>query len=161
MRINKYIAQAGVASRRKADELIANGNVKVNGAVMKEPGYDVQEGDKVICLKNEWDIIADNYDPLVNGTIGFLKNSYSTFVSVPRFLGGHHFDVLQSDFVSDGGALFRNINMDKKMIMTVNDADKEEAVEVGKRFKALGYDIFATRGTAKVLNDNGVLALAS
>ena len=47
MRINKYIAQAGVASRRKADELIANGNVKVNGAVMKEPGYDVGEGDEV------------------------------------------------------------------------------------------------------------------
>ena len=47
MRINKYIAQAGICSRRKADELIVNGNVKVNGAVMKEPGYDVQEGDKV------------------------------------------------------------------------------------------------------------------
>ena len=47
MRINKYIAQAGIASRRKADELIQNGNVKVNGAVMKEPGYDVAEGDKV------------------------------------------------------------------------------------------------------------------
>lgn len=47
MRINKYIAQAGIASRRKADELIANGNVKVNGAVMKEPGYDVDETDKV------------------------------------------------------------------------------------------------------------------
>ena len=40
MRINKYIAQAGVASRRKADELIANGNVKVNGLILKEPGYD-------------------------------------------------------------------------------------------------------------------------
>ena len=47
MRINKYIAQAGIASRRKADELILNGNVKVNGAVMKEPGYDVADGDKV------------------------------------------------------------------------------------------------------------------
>ncbi|MBQ4649615.1 MAG: rRNA pseudouridine synthase [Firmicutes bacterium] len=47
MRINKYIAQAGIASRRKADELIANGNVKINGAVMKEPGYDVQDGDRV------------------------------------------------------------------------------------------------------------------
>jgi len=47
MRINKYIAQAGFASRRKADELIVNGNVKVNGAVMKEPGYDVQDGDQV------------------------------------------------------------------------------------------------------------------
>jgi exodeoxyribonuclease-5 len=77
-----------------------------------------QEGDKVICLKNEWDIIADNYDPLVNGTIGFLKNPYSTFVSVPRFLGGHRFDVLQSDFVTDGGATFTDLNMDKKMIMT-------------------------------------------
>ena len=47
MRINKYIAQAGVASRRKADELIANGNVRINGAVLKEPGYDVADGDVV------------------------------------------------------------------------------------------------------------------
>ena len=47
MRINKYIAQAGVASRRKADELIANGNVKVNGLTLKEPGYDVAVGDVV------------------------------------------------------------------------------------------------------------------
>ena len=77
-----------------------------------------QEGDKVICLKNEWDIMADNYDPLVNGTIGFLKNPYSTYVTFPRYLGGHHFDVLQSDFVTDGGATFTDLNMDKKMIMT-------------------------------------------
>ena len=47
MRINKYIAQAGIASRRKADELIANGNVFVNGLALKEPGYDVKEGDVV------------------------------------------------------------------------------------------------------------------
>ncbi len=47
MRINKYIAQAGVASRRVADELIAAGKVKVNGAVLSAPGYDVQEGDRV------------------------------------------------------------------------------------------------------------------
>ena len=77
-----------------------------------------QEGDKVICLKNEWDIMADNHDPLVNGTIGFLKNPYSTYVTFPRYLGGHRFDVLQSDFVTDGGATFTDLNMDKKMIMT-------------------------------------------
>ena len=47
MRINKYIAQSGFCSRRKADDLVTNGNVKINGAVMKEPGYDVAEGDKV------------------------------------------------------------------------------------------------------------------
>ena len=47
MRLNKYIAQAGIASRRKADELTLQGKVKINGAVMKEPGYDVTEGDVV------------------------------------------------------------------------------------------------------------------
>lgn len=47
MRLNKYIAQSGIASRRKADELTLQGNVKINGAVMKEPGYDVGENDTV------------------------------------------------------------------------------------------------------------------
>ena len=47
MRLNKYIANAGIASRRKADELTKNGNVKINGHVMKEPGYDVLPDDTV------------------------------------------------------------------------------------------------------------------
>ncbi len=47
MRLNKYIAQSGLASRRKADELTLQGRVKINGAVMKGPGYDVAENDMV------------------------------------------------------------------------------------------------------------------
>lgn len=47
MRLNKYIALAGICSRRKADELIANGNVRVNGAVCREMGCRVEEGDRV------------------------------------------------------------------------------------------------------------------
>ncbi len=47
MRINKYIADAGICSRRKADELIANGNVKINGVVVDVMGVDVAEGDVV------------------------------------------------------------------------------------------------------------------
>ena len=47
MRLNKFIAQSGIASRRKADELTINGNVKVNGRVMKELGYDVLPDDTV------------------------------------------------------------------------------------------------------------------
>ena len=41
MRINKYLAECGVASRRAADKLIAEGRVSVNGKKMTEPGYDV------------------------------------------------------------------------------------------------------------------------
>lgn len=44
MRINKYIAASGVASRRKADELIKAGKVKINGLVTTELGYEVEEG---------------------------------------------------------------------------------------------------------------------
>ena len=47
----------------------------------------------------------------------------------------------------------------KQMIMTVKDGDKEEAVGVAKRFADLGYKIYATRSTAKYLNNHGVEAL--
>lgn len=47
MRLNKYIADSGITSRRKADELIANGNVKINGKTVKEMGYQVEDGDLV------------------------------------------------------------------------------------------------------------------
>ena len=48
MRINKYIAKCGICSRRKADELIKAGKVKVNGKVMSQPGYDVADSDEVL-----------------------------------------------------------------------------------------------------------------
>ncbi len=46
----------------------------------------------------------------------------------------------------------------KKMIITVRDSDKEEIVDIAKRFGALGYEIYSTVGTAKHLRDNGVNA---
>ncbi len=46
----------------------------------------------------------------------------------------------------------------KRMIITVKDADKGEAIEIGRRFAKLGYTIYATRSTAKALNDAGVKA---
>nr|WP_012198572.1 carbamoyl-phosphate synthase large subunit [Lachnoclostridium phytofermentans]A9KI94.1 RecName: Full=Carbamoyl phosphate synthase large chain; AltName: Full=Carbamoyl phosphate synthetase ammonia chain [Lachnoclostridium phytofermentans ISDg]ABX40928.1 carbamoyl-phosphate synthase, large subunit [Lachnoclostridium phytofermentans ISDg] len=52
-----------------------------------------------------------------------------------------------------------NLPKHKKMILTVKDADKLEAVSVGRRFKALGYEIYATRSTARVLKENGVDAI--
>ena len=50
------------------------------------------------------------------------------------------------------------INLPKhhKMILTVSDNAKEEAVSVAKRFKALGYEIYSTRGTTRYLADQGV-----
>ena len=52
-----------------------------------------------------------------------------------------------------------NLPKHKNMIMSVRDEDKEEAVEIGKRFEALGYRIYATRNTAKTLQEAGVKAI--
>ena len=46
----------------------------------------------------------------------------------------------------------------KKMVLTVKDSDKLDAVEIGKRFAALGYEIYSTRSTCRVLNENGIPA---
>ena len=46
----------------------------------------------------------------------------------------------------------------KKMIMSVRHSDQDEAVDIARRFAAVGYQIFATRGTARTLNANGVKA---
>ena len=46
----------------------------------------------------------------------------------------------------------------KQLIITVKDADKGEAIEIGRRFEKLGYTIYATRSTAKALKDAGVAA---
>ena len=51
-----------------------------------------------------------------------------------------------------------NLPKYKNMIITVKDADKGEAIEVGRRFEKLGYTIYATRSTAAALNEAGVKA---
>lgn len=48
IRLNKYIANSGICSRREADELINQGLVTVNGKIVKEMGYQVHKTDKVI-----------------------------------------------------------------------------------------------------------------
>ncbi|MCC2165905.1 carbamoyl-phosphate synthase large subunit [Brotaphodocola catenula] len=47
----------------------------------------------------------------------------------------------------------------KNMIITVRESEHQDVVPIARRFQNVGYKIFATRGTAKVLNDNGVKAL--
>ena len=52
-----------------------------------------------------------------------------------------------------------NLPRTKKMICTVNDADKDELVPIAARFQKLGYTIYATRSTADKLIENGIPAI--
>lgn len=75
MRINKYIAASGVCSRRKADDLIETGQVKVNGQILKEAGYQVKDGDIVI-------VSGEIIQPVKNYTYILLNKPKGVITSV-------------------------------------------------------------------------------
>lgn len=70
-------------------------------------------------------------------------------------IGKNFKEALYKAFV---GAVIR-LPKHKKMIITVRDSEKSKVIDIAKRFQALGYIIYSTKGTAKVLNDNGVNAI--
>ena len=74
VRLNKYIADAGICSRRKADELIGNGNVKVNGATMKELGYQVEDGDVVLVNGKKIETASKKVYVVVNKPLGYITS---------------------------------------------------------------------------------------
>ena len=62
-RLQKYLSACGVASRRKSEELILQGKVKVNGIVVKELGIKVSDKDEVIKLAPVINAKADTSPP--------------------------------------------------------------------------------------------------
>jgi len=53
MRLNKYISHSGYTSRRKADDLIFQGKVKVNNKIEKNPGYQVDVDKDVVIVEGK------------------------------------------------------------------------------------------------------------
>lgn len=113
MRINKYIAQAGICSRRKADELIANGNVKINGAVLKEAGYEVTDGDKVevngtqISAKQKAEYVLIN-KPLGMVTTVSDDKERLTVMDVVADIDARLFPVGRLDYNTSGALIMTN-----------------------------------------------------
>jgi 23S rRNA pseudouridine2605 synthase len=91
-RLNKYIANSGICSRRDADLIIKNGGIKVNDTVVTEMGYQVQPGDKVwykgkrifpelpvyILLNKPKDVITTTLDDRGRTTVMDLVSEVST-----------------------------------------------------------------------------------
>lgn len=61
MRLNKFLSVCGVASRRKADELILNGKVSINGKVVTELGVDIDEKKDVVEFEGKKLIPSNNF----------------------------------------------------------------------------------------------------
>lgn len=99
-----------------------------------------QDGDKVICLKNNWDIYSINDNPLVNGTIGYLKDSFSTYINLPRQITSDgqpkKLDILTANFISDTEEDYGILNMDKQLITTgVPGLDWKTSYKMGRNWR--------------------------
>ncbi|GAA0347073.1 23S rRNA pseudouridine(2605) synthase RluB [Bacillus carboniphilus] len=111
-RLQKVIAQAGVASRRKAEELIASGKVKVNGKTITELGTKVKPSDEIevngIPLEKEEPIYFVLYKP--RGVISSVKDDKGRKVVTDFFpeLGTRIFPVGRLDYDTSGLLLLTN-----------------------------------------------------
>ncbi|WP_262122134.1 pseudouridine synthase [Anaerococcus sp. Marseille-Q5996] len=75
MRINKFIAQAGYTSRRKADDLIRDEKVKVNGKILKEMGYDVKDDD-IVSIDGEILQLEEYFYYKLNKPVGYITSNF-------------------------------------------------------------------------------------
>ncbi len=145
MRINKYIAASGLTSRRKADDLISNGNVKVNGVSMREPGYDVKEGDVVEVNGNVIRVNQKMEYVIINKPLGFITTveddkQRHTVMELVKDVDARLFPVGRLDYntsgllimTNDGDLAYRlthpKHNIDKTYIATVNGIVSDEKV---------------------------------
>lgn len=110
-----------------ADQIICATNstrIKLNNIMRELLGKsgDPQDGDKIICLKNNWDIYSTDDNPLVNGTVGYLKNPYKTFLKLPPSISSDRkskeLKLINGEFISDTEESYGNINMDKQLFLT-------------------------------------------
>ena len=107
--------------------------------LLNYPNYPV-DGDKMICLRNYWEDFSNDGDPLINGTIGILKNSFQTWREIPRVAKSDikKFDILMGDLsIPDTSDVYNLVDMDYKMILTGNKCcDWKLSYRLGKlRFK--------------------------
>lgn len=145
MRINKYIAASGMTSRRKADDLIINGNVKVNGVSMREPGYDVKEGDVVEVNGNVVGASQKLEYVVVNKPLGYITTveddrERATVMELVKDVDARLFPVGRLDYntsgllimTNDGDLAYRlthpKHNVDKTYIATVQGVVSDEKV---------------------------------
>lgn len=79
-----------------------------------------QDGDKIICLRNYWEIFSENMNALVNGTIGTLEDSYEAAINIAPYRtvdNETRMKIITGHFKTDNEDIFYNLNMDKKLIM--------------------------------------------
>ena len=172
MRINKYIAQAGYTSRRKADELIAAGKVKVNGKVLKEMGYDVKDNDIVSIdgqilelekyfyykLNKPVGYITSNYDPHNEKDLNNLIDFDERFFAAGRLdKDSHGLLIITNDGDFTNALIHPSFEISKEYIVKVDKLLNDKQIEKFKSGLDIGNGEKTSKSNISYLADNTYL----
>ncbi len=108
MRINKYIALCGVSSRRKADELIAQGKVTVNGSIVRAVGIDINEERDIVCVDgNKASPEEEHVYIMLNKPAGYISacrddRGRKTVIDLLKSVDNRVFPVGRLDYDTEG-----------------------------------------------------------
>ena len=124
-----------------ADQILTGTNatrININNQMrnLMGRGNKPEDGDKVICLRNYWDYLDDDGNPLVNGTIGYLDKVYETYNQLPYWVKPTNVvRVLRGEFISDTFTNFGELQMDEQQILTGQRClDNRTIYKLGKKF---------------------------
>ncbi len=80
MRLQKYLAECGICSRRKAEELILNGEIKINGETVTELGTKIEPEKDEVCFRNiKVEKKSDHIYIMLNKPIGYISSAKDQF----------------------------------------------------------------------------------
>lgn len=169
MRINKFIAQAGYASRRKADDLIKSGKVKVNGKVLNQMGYDVSEDDIVSIgaeilkleeyfyykLNKPVGYITSNFDPHNNKDLNDLIEIDERFFAAGRLdKDSHGLLIITNDGDFTNSLVHPSSGISKEYIVKVDRLLNDDQINSFKTGLDIGNNQITSKAVIKFLGEN-------
>lgn len=143
MRLNKYIAQCGFSSRRKADEYIVNGSVKVNSETIQELGYQIDvEKDKVTIDDKPINLQTETFTYIIfhkpKGCICSASDDRKrkTIFDYIDFPNVRLFSVGRLDYNTEGLLLLTNDgNLANKLMHPSYEIEKRYIVKINSQIK--------------------------
>lgn len=135
-----------------ADQIIVakNQTRRIINSQMRKMLFEVDneipvEGDKVICLRNNWEIVTEAGDVLTNGTIGTLSNikynQYHPFLHPQMIANFLSDDALEDAETSPQDMYFKDLNVDYKLLTTGEETvTAKNFRRFPKHFRPLTFD---------------------